>query len=100
MYLSQNAKLDEVSEFVRFHATEKCIVTGDFNFTPDKSNLLSQQLKTLNFSQLIQEPTHKEGNIIDHIHVSPILKDCTSSHLEYVYFSDHQGVCVNIIRND
>ena len=100
MYLSQNAKLDEVSEFVRFHATEKCIVTGDFNFTPDKSNLLSQQLKTLNFSQLIQEPTHKEGNIIDHIHVSPILKDCTASHLEYVYFSDHQGVCVNIIRND
>ena len=60
-----------------FMTNEKCVVIGDFNFTPTTSNSLTKQLKEWNFSQLVDSATHKDGNIIDHVYASEALSSLT-----------------------
>ena len=98
VYLSSNcSKLEVVVDFLSQHKSEKCLVIGDFNFTPDASNVFTKQMKDWNFSQLVDSATHKDGNIIDHAYTSEILSTLTFVDLHYVYYSDHQGLFINIV---
>ena len=98
VYVSSNSlNLDSVVEFISQSQTEKCIIMGDFNFTPNTSNAITKQLQARNFVQLIKSPTHKDGNILDHVYVSEALSDSVSTDLHYTNYSDHQGLFVNII---
>ena len=97
IYLSQDVKLVEVLNHLKNFVTNRTIILGDVNFYPDSSNLLTRQLKLWKFSQLVEEPTHDKGNIIDHVYVSEDLLHRATCDLHYVYYSDHQVVCVNIL---
>ena len=99
VYLSSNCpQMENVVDFLAQQKTESCLIIGDFNFTPDASNLVTKQLRLWNFSQIVHSPTHKDGNILDHAYVSEALSNSTFSELHYVYFSDHQCLFVNIIK--
>ena len=84
------------SEFLEQHKNERCIVLGDFNFDPDRTNALTRKFKEWNFTQQVSNPTHRDGNIIDHIYVSEELLEHSVCDLHYVYYSDHQGVCITL----
>ena len=99
VYISSNcSKLESVVAFLEQHKTERSLIIGDFNFTPDDSNQITKQLQAWNFCQLIRSPTHKDGNILDHAYVSEELSNSTLSELHYVYYSDHQGLFIDIMN--
>ena len=55
----------------------------------------------MQFKQLIKEPTHIDGNIIDQAY----LKDCkdslrTKNFIHSKYFSDHRGINIIIKQGD
>ena len=94
--LKEAKELMEIIEFLEQHKNERCIVLGDFNFDPDKTNTLTRKFKEWNYAQQITSPTHRDGNVIDHIYVSEELLEHSVCDLHYVYYSDHQGVCITL----
>ena len=97
IYLSSDcSKLETVVDFIFKYKAEKCVVLGDFNFTPDVSNVLTNHLQDWAFNQLVKLPTHIDGNILDHCYVSNALSNSTFTDLHYVYYSDHQGILITI----
>ena len=59
-------------------------------FGSEKSCLILQELSNIGFSQLISEPTHIEGGVIDHCHVSgnSLIQRLELSQ-KSVYYTDH-----------
>ena len=76
------------------------MVVGDFNFCflEDSSQSLKNYL-TGNFSQLVKEPTHIEGNLLDQAHLRDTegLYRC-SVELHTKYYTDHRGVALLMKR--
>lgn len=99
VYISSHCpELDTIATFLSKYKTEKCLIIGDFNFTPESKNVVTEQLKALTFNQIIESPTHQEGNIIDHVYVSEALSKSTFADIHYAYYSDHQGLFINIVE--
>ena len=72
--LSSNcSNLEAVVQYLSQNKTEKCLIMGDFNFTPSASNIITKKLHFWNLAQLIKSFTHKDGNILDHVYVSKLL---------------------------
>ena len=69
---------------------------GDFNFLPEDLKIVTEQLQAWNFTQLIKFATHKDGGTIDHAYVSELLTDSADADAHYVYYSDHQGLLINL----
>ena len=73
------------------------LVAGDFNFChmSSSSNPTRRYLSENNFEQLIKEPTHIEGNILDQAHLRDIggNLNCTVQ-LHSKYFTDHKGLAI------
>ena len=73
------------------------LLAGDFNFChlSSSSNPTRRYLRKHNFEQLIQEPTHIEGNILDQAHLRDIggHLNCTVQ-LHSKYFTDHKGLAI------
>ena len=70
------------------------LVVDDFNFSYlDSSSFLEAQ----NFSQLITEPTHIEGNILDQAYFKDIdgLMQCTTE-VQSKYYTDHKGLAITV----
>ena len=73
--------------------TDKCIVMGDFNFPADEANSFTEFMNAAGFQQIVTEPTHDGGNIIDHVYIRNV--SCKIFQ-HYVYFSDHSALCLMI----
>ena len=73
------------------------LVVGDFNYCYLNSspNTTKQNFSENNFEQLIREPTHIEGNLIDRVHLRDIegIFRCTVT-LHSKYFTDHKGLAI------
>ena len=77
------------------------MVLGDFNFCfLEKSlNCTRQFLNKHSFSQLVHEPTHIEGNLIDQALVRDTKKiNKYTIELHSKYYTDHKGLAVVIKR--
>ena len=70
------------------------IVLGDFNINDAHDNLARIKLLERGFHQLIHEPTHVRGSILDHIYIrqSWEFSQSFSSIVCSNYYSDHQSV--------
>ena len=73
------------------------LVVGDFNFccldTP--SNSTTKYLRRNKFEQLIKEPTHIAGNILDQAHLRNIRRDLRYTvKLHSKYYTDHKGLAI------
>ena len=72
---------------------------GDFNFCylDKNSNCTKNLLDRQNFKQLVKEPTHIDGNLIDHAYLRDLAgKIRTKTIVHNKYYSDHKGLAVMI----
>ena len=93
VYRSGNAGktfLDNLISLIDFD--RNVIICGDFNFCSNKENhhQISLELKNMGFIQMVNEPTHREGQSLDHLYV--FLKNKSlqiECKVKGVYYSDH-----------
>ena len=73
------------------------LVVGDFNFCclDTRSNSTTKYLRRNKFEQLIKEPTHIAGNILDQAHLRNIRRDLRYTViLHSKYYTDHKGLAI------
>ena len=87
---------DWVGEFVRTRHVD--IILGDFNI-----NLLGKPVATsssalTNFIQIVKEPTHLSGSLIDHVYIHQDLLGIVNAEVKNfdVYFSDHDAIQISL----
>ena len=75
------------------------LVIGDFNFCflATNTNKTKQFLLRKQFTQMIDEPTHIEGHLLDHAY----LRDCddtlkATAETQSKYYTDHKGLAIMI----
>ena len=75
------------------------VVIGDVNWHYEKSHSMKSHMMSNGFQQLIQYPTHRKGNILDHVFVNERLlefKGKIEVHQKPCYFTDHDYLFLNI----
>ena len=102
VYFSQNATtakcIEDISNLLG-SSEMPTILIGDTNihYIPDKNHPLKNLMESKNFKQLIKEPTHLEGHIIDHVYANqPMLKLGLNIFQKPVIFSDHDEIFIRI----
>ena len=78
------------------------IIVGDLNvcYKDNFNNRLIQGLLHLGFSQVIHEPTHIQGRIIDQVFILDPNKDMQFFIEQYSpYYTDHDAFCITIQNN-
>jgi hypothetical protein len=83
----------EIKGLIRTEA--RCsIILGDFNWDAlKKSNRVTEMLLANGYTQLVTEPTHRQGSCLDQAFCNkPVLSVMVHS----VYYSDHDAVCIVI----
>ena len=72
------------------------MIIGDINIHPkekiDHYTRFKERMTTKGFSQIIDKPTHKDGNILDHVYVRDVA--IADWRLHHPYYSDHDAICV------
>ena len=101
LYRSQQGSQKELNQYLKeMEDREKpLLVLGDFNFCymDSSSNPTKQFLEANNFSQLIKEPTHIEGNLLDQAYfrsTDGLLKCRAEVHSKY--YTDHKGLAITV----
>jgi hypothetical protein len=92
------------NQLTELFSTEKTtIVCGDLNINYLKSaeNIFSKKLTSLGFKQIVKEPTHKEGSLLDHMYLYTPAEEfeVTEIFQHPLYFSDHDAICLQIKQN-
>ena len=77
------------------------IILGDFNinaFEENKNKKLKELL--INYNQILEEPTHISGSLIDQVFIKKILQDQIDIHatIKNTHFSDHDAVKITLKR--
>jgi hypothetical protein len=99
LYRSQPGNFRELNQNIELmtNSERPLLVIGDFNFCflDKSSNATKAYLKEENFSQLIKEPTHIEGHLLDQAYLRDIDGDleCTVG-LHSKYYTDHKGLAI------
>ena len=76
-----------------------CVICGDFNinFRNEPRHFLVSEILKMNFVQLIDKPTHRDGGIIDHLYLyQPTIftEVIISWELFCPLYSDHFGISI------
>ena len=75
------------------------VIIGDFNENYSEASQIANNLKALDFNQMIQEPTHDKGNTIDHIYVNTLLKKKGIFYEKNpTYYSDHDIISLYVSK--
>ena len=80
---------------------KKTLILGDFNFNAlcQDQNYILRELENWNFKQLIQNPTHIQGGVIDHCYISRNLPlSSIFFPQESVYYTDHDIIEIKITQ--
>ena len=97
-YVSSHCSLTDLTDFAsKIGAFEKnAILIGDFNFNELETNTFTKALERKCFQQVVKEPTHEKGGLLDHVYISQELIEKISVTILHVYFSDHPVLHVKI----
>ena len=102
IYRSQGGNYNDLNRYIEMMDSEEkpLLVIGDLNFCFSASgiNPTKQFLERKNFTQIIHEPTHIGGHILDQAY----LRDCNhklrwTAETQSKYYTDHKGLAI-IIR--
>ena len=77
------------------------LIVGDMNicYRDNFQNRLIQGLIKLGFKQIVEEPTHIYGRIIDHVYILNPKRGAELIIERYSpYYSDHDGLCITISK--
>ena len=100
IYRSQEEKEEILQELSKIINTERpTIILGDFNlnFTKDCQHNMFRYLNALNFSQFVQNATHKLGGLIDLVFASHHFNQGEINVNQIgVYYSDHDLIHVRL----
>ena len=100
VYLSKGVDITNLKEFMdkNFDMNKNIAIMGDFNQDGNDENCrLIEFMKQTGFTQLIQDPTHEEGGLLDHIYVNQLLyEENVVVRTDPVYYSDHDIVTLLI----
>lgn len=82
-----------------------CIIRGDFNlnFLTETGNMIIDELLKMHFIQMIDEPTHAPGGIIDYLYIRGTAAYSNlrlESDLIAPFYTDHLGIRITIYKND
>ena len=99
LYRSQNGSHVDLIKYIDELKTrdKPQLIVGDFNFCfqEDNQNSTLRYLKENQFKQLVEEPTHIEGNLLDQAHVRDLRRiHKYSVDLHSKYYSDHMGLSI------
>ena len=99
LYRSNSSKFEEVNEMLSTMIDLKrpTLIIGDFNFCYMDSarNLTKDFLKHLDFKQIVERPTHIEGNLIDQAHLRDTHGNLKArAFLHSKYYSDHKSTAI------
>ena len=80
-------------------APRPCYIVGDFNvnFLRDPQDQIIKKILSHGFKQIVSEPTHIAGSLLDHVYVKRVLQEPKIA-LNFVYYSDHAAV--SLFLND
>ena len=103
IYRSTNGSHEVLTQTIEMllEREKPMMLIGDLNFCylGHSSNLTGKYLAQHDFEQLVNEPTHIEGNILDHAYVHDTRKiNEYSMVLQSKYYSDHKGIGILIRR--
>ena len=101
IYRSQNGNLNKLKQNLEAITTKDKpeLILGDFNFDfpTSPSNPTKLYLQDQGYTQLIHEPTHLEGNILDHAYCRDVKKiNQYITELHSKYFTDHRGLAIMV----
>ena len=102
IYRSQQGNYDDLNQIIGEIKTEEKphLVLGDLNFCylDNQNNPTRKYLEVQRFTQLITNPTHIEGNLLDQAYLRDDHGEleCTTE-LHSKYYTDHKGLAI-IIR--
>ena len=87
---------DWVGEFVRTRHVE--IILGDFNINVLGKSVAALSWALKNFIQIVKEPTHLSGSLIDHVYIHQDLLGNVNVKVKNfdVYFSDHDAIQISL----
>ena len=102
IYRSTTSNLDLQREFTQeiislMNNERRQIFIGDFNIEAS-GNLIVQEFRNKNFSQLLNFPTHEDGGIIDHCYISSLIQpESIKVKQKAVYYSDHDLLKIRFV---
>ena len=107
VYKSPKASLSKLKKTISnvlstLSCSRNIVICGDFNFDfrTGIGNEVAAYLLSAGFTQIVASPTHVDGNCLDHTYVSQSLNNLSCSYfLNYPYYSDHNGICVQFLLN-
>ena len=105
LYRSQSGNLNELAEHLNeLYVNEKpLLVIGDFNYCykENSCNPAKKYFQANSFIQMIKEPTHIEGNLLDQAHARDDNRVHTySSELHSKYYSDHRALAIMVKKSE
>ena len=100
LYLSQRFDWEKLKELFRIwiNPQKSIAVIGDVNIDfLESSHQFMTYMKNNGFTQLVKEPTHICGGLIDHIYVNDaLMKKGPYYSQQSVYYSDHDKIVLHI----
>ena len=102
VYRKNNSNISQYMEALQYVLTSFNIdvVLGDFNinyFSQTHSNTLRSLMESLNYSQIVTEPTFvSAGSLLDHVYVKPTSIQVNNCSVVSVYYSDHDAVVTSL----
>ena len=98
IYRSQRGTYSDLNQNIEIMKTEgkQTLVIGDFNFCyiKNQNNSTRKYMQNLNFFQIIKEPTHIEGNVLDQAYLNANVGARAEIHSKY--YTDHKGLAILI----
>ena len=98
LYRSQNGNLKDLNQNLEelINSNKPLLIIGDFNFCfQEDSSSTKKYLQVKKFSQLIQEPTHIEGSLLDQAYIWDVERIFNYSvGVHSKYYTDHRGLAI------
>ena len=96
---SRNSHSELADQLLELIPTDgSVIVLGDINLHPQENNNhyanFLNRMASIGLSQIIDKPTHKDGNILDHVYVRGI--EIADWQFHHPYYSDHDAMCLRV----